>query len=144
MIISKMFGKNKDKYKELFIYFIFGVSTTLVNIFIYQGMLRFQFDYKIANLFAVVLAKLYAYITNKKYVFHSRCNSLQEAIKEFVRFVYARGITGLIDYFGLIFAVECLHMSPVITKYILQIIIIILNYILSKLIVFKPDNSGGK
>lgn len=140
MIIEKFKKITKEKYKELISYFVFGISTTLVNLIIYQVLLKFNIDYKIANLWAVLLAKLYAYITNKNFVFHSKCNSIWEFIKEFLRFIYARGITGLIDYFGLIFFVECLKLDRVLMKYILQVIIIILNYVFSKTIVFKTKS----
>lgn len=144
MTIRKKWWITPEKRRELIVYFIFGVSTTLVNILIFQGMVMCGIDYKIANLFAVVLGKLYAYITNKKFVFCSKCESFSEALKEFLRFVYARGITGLIDYFGLIFMVEYINMNPILSKYGLQAIIIVLNYILSKVLVFKKKREGSK
>lgn len=137
LTIEKLKYKEFKKFKELIMYFIFGVSTTIVNILVYHMFLLCKIDYKIANLFAVVLGKLYAYVTNKKFVFCTKCETPKDAIKEFMRFVYARGITGLVDYFGLIVAVEYFGADIVITKYVLQIIIILLNYILSKLMVFK-------
>lgn len=137
MIIIKLKQINRKKLKKLIMYFVFGISTTLVNILIYHGLILFQMDYKIANLFAVILGKLYAYVTNKKFVFCSRCSSSKELIKEFLRFAYARGITGLIDYLGLIIAVEYFHTDIIITKYAIQFIIIILNYFFSQQIVFK-------
>lgn len=143
MIINKTKRINKDKQKELLLYLIFGFSTTMVNILIFRGLMLINVDYKIANLFAVVFGKLYAYITNKRFVFRTICNSFSDAVKEFLRFVYARGVTGLIDYFGLIVAVEWLHFNPVWSKYGLQFLIIILNYILSKLIIFRTKENRG-
>lgn len=141
MIINKIKNNGVEKYRELLLYFLFGVSTTLVNILIYQGLLWSNVDYKVANLCAVILGKIYAYITNKKFVFKSKCNSFRDTVKEFFRFVYARGITGLVDYFGLIVAIEFFDANQIIMKYILQVIIIILNYIFSKLIVFKSKSN---
>lgn len=126
-----------EKKKEILSYLFFGVTTTIVNIAVFQIFMRIGIDYKIANLLALILAKLYAYVTNKWFVFRSHCNSLGELMMEFLRFASARGVTGLIDYFGLIFAIEVLNFAPVLSKYILQVIVIVLNYILSKMTVFK-------
>lgn len=123
--------------KETVLYIIFGLATTAVNIISFQILYKYGLDYKIANLIALLLGKLFAYVTNKRFVFHSHCNSVKELCSEIIRFIFARGITGLIDYVGMIFAVELLHIPANIVKYILQVIIIILNYILSKKAVFK-------
>lgn len=134
---------DSGKRRELLLYIVFGLSTTAVNLLVFHGLVCMSVDYKIANLFAVILGKLYAYITNKKFVFRSKCNSFLEAIKEFWRFVYARGLTGVIDYFGLIIAVEFLRINPIWSKYGLQFLIIVLNYILSKSVVFKTKENEG-
>lgn len=136
-MITKKLHLNKEKQKELVSYLIFGFTTTLVNVLVFQGLVFCKVDYKIANLIAIILGKLYAYVTNKKFVFRSKCSTWAETVKEFVRFAYARGITGVLDYFGLILAVECLKLNPVLSKYTLQIIIIVMNYIFSKWLVFK-------
>lgn len=126
-----------EKKREILSYLFFGVTTTIVNIVVFQILMKISIDYKIANLLALILAKLYAYITNKLFVFRSHCNSLSELIMEFLRFASARGVTGIIDYFGMIFAIEILNLAPILSKYILQVIVIVLNYILSKMTVFK-------
>ena len=82
-------------------------------------------------------AKLFAYITNKWFVFRSHCANLKELFLEIVKYVFARGFTGLIDIFGMFFAVECLQADEMVTKYVIQVIVIILNYILGKKVVFK-------
>ena len=127
--------KNKN-FHEIFMYGIFGVGTTIVNILIYQVFLWFQVDYKLSNLIALIGAKLFAYVVNKNFVFKSKCSNFKELFKEFIRFTLARGVTGLIDYFGLIFAVEILNLSEVYSKYVLQFIVIVLNYVLGKKAVF--------
>lgn len=128
--------------KETINYIIFGVGTTIVNIIVYQGLLTFNVDYKISNIIALVLAKLFSYITNKIIVFKSRQDSIWNLFKEFIKFSFTRGFTGLIDYFGLIFMVEALGFSKVISKYFLQVIVIILNYIFGKLVVFRKDDKN--
>ncbi len=138
-----MKGKAGKNLKEFIIYGVVGVSTTLVNILIYQGLLFAGVDYKIANLFALVLCKVYGYLANKNIVFRSHCDSFKELISEMLRFVFARGFTGLVDYFGLIFAVEILKADKVLSKYALQIIVILLNYVLGKFLVFRKKKGAA-
>ncbi|HRR76447.1 MAG TPA: GtrA family protein [Ruminococcus sp.] len=112
-----------------------GVATTLLNIFLYQFLLLFL-DYKISNLISIVLSKIFAYTVNKNFVFHSKCRDRKELLSEILRFIVMRGATGLIDYFGLIAAVEIFGLNKVWSKYLIQLIVIILNYILGKKAVF--------
>lgn len=134
--IDKKLEKRKT-IKEFVIYGIVGVTTTLVNIVIYQVLLFFKCHYTIANLIAIISCKIYGYLANKNIVFKSHCDSVKELLKELVKFVFARGFTGLVDYFGLILCVEILNKDKVISKYVIQIIVIILNYVMGKYIVFK-------
>ena len=129
----------KDKFlnKEFILYTIFGFATMIVGVVIYQLFLYLNVDYKIANLFSLILGKLFAYVVNKLFVFKSKTERFVDWLKEFFRFIVARGATGLIDYFGVIIAVEIFGLDKVISKYILQVIVIILNYFLGKKIVFK-------
>lgn len=127
---------SKKNFKELIVYGIFGVLTTAVNILVYQLLLISAVDYRIGNLIALIASKLFAYVVNKHFVFHSKCSNLKELLNEIVRFIAARGFSGLIDYFGLIFAVEFLGFNRVYSKYMLQFIVIVLNYVLGKKAVF--------
>lgn len=126
--------------KETINYIIYGIGTTVINIIVYQGLLIFDIDYKISNIIALILAKLFSYITNKIFVFQSKQDSIWNLFKEFISFTFTRGFTGLIDYFGLIISVEILGFNKVISKYFLQVVVIILNYILGKMVVFKKSN----
>jgi len=134
---GSLFVAREGNIKQLFIYGVFGVITTILNVIIYQSLLSiFMLKYWISNLFAILISKIFAYVTNKKFVFHSKCNNLKELIGEIKRFIVLRGTTGLIDYFGLILAVDVFSFDRVYSKYVLQIIVITLNYFLGKKIVF--------
>lgn len=122
--------------KETLLYIIFGIGTTAVNILVFQSFIYIGYKYTISNVIAIIIAKLFAYITNKTIVFKTKTDSLAEFIKEFVRFFIARGFTGIIDFLGVIFLVDILGCKAIISKYFIQIIIIVLNYILSKSKVF--------
>ena len=127
--------KADRKISELIRYGIVGVATTVVNLGVFHLCLLLM-DYKIGNLIALITAKIFAFFANKTFVFHSKSNDLKDFMKEVYRYILARGGTGLLDYFGLIFAVEVLNLSEVWSKYGLQVLVIILNYVLGKKAVF--------
>lgn len=131
--ISKKFSENRNELSQ---YFIFGVLTTLLNVGLFQTLVYLHLNYMIANLIALVSAKTFAYVTNKFFVFKSQTTHIYDTAAEIIRFGFARGFTGVVDYFGLIFLVEVLSFDAVYSKYFLQIVVIILNYILGKKLVF--------
>ena len=131
---------NKKKLYEILRYAIVGASTTVVNLAIYHLLLFAGIDYKIANLFAVVLCKVYGYFANKLIVFKSHCASLKEVIKEIGKFIFARGVSGIIDYFGVLLAVEVFGIDKIVSKYAISIIVIVVNYLFGKYLVF--DNKA--
>ena len=128
---------NKNAFAELVRYGITGVSTTLVNLGIYHGLLLAGLDYKLANLVALIGSKSYGYIVNKRFVFRSHCSNKKDLLKEIIRFALARGFTAAIDYFGLIIAVDAIGMDRIISKYLIQFIVITVNYFLGKRMVFN-------
>ena len=125
------------KYKEVIMYLIFGVLTTVVNIVVYYMMAdMLQIHYMISNIVAWFLSVLFAYMTNRKYVFESKSN---EIIKEMISFFGARLATGIMDMVFMWIFVG-LHILPdFIAKVITNVFVIVANYILSKLVVFKGE-----
>lgn len=118
-------------------YILIGVTTTLVNIGIFQGLLLFGADYRIANLCAVVLCKIYGFFANKIIVFRSHSRNMQDLLAEVARFVCARGFSGIVDYFGLIIAVELIGFDKILSKYLISILVIVINYLMGKFVVFR-------
>ena len=143
-------GKNnlsfdRKKITELVRYGFFGAATTVLNLAVYQLLLLFM-DYRISNLIAILAAKIFAYVVNKRFVFRSKCGSIKSLLAEMLRFIITRGATGLFDYFALILAVEVFGFERVWSKYVIQVIVIILNYVLGKKAVFlnkKSDTAGS-
>ena len=121
-------------------YVVSGIFTMAIGVGVYQGFLLLGVDYKISNLISLVAGKMSAYICNKFFVFKVRNTSFSEWIKEFLRFIFARGATLFIDYFGLIFLVEVVEFNKIYSKYAIVTIVLILNYILGKLIVFRKTS----
>ena len=126
----------KKRNKEIIRYIVFGASTTIVNIALYNAFILFM-DYRIANLIAIILCKIYAYAVNKIFVFRSHCDTWRQWFQELFRYLLSRGMSGIIDYFGVIACVQLIGLDQSISKYIMTGVVIILNYVLSKLIVFR-------
>ena len=127
--------------KETIIYIIFGVLTTIVD-FVSFGVLYYSFnmDKVIANTIAWVLAVVFAYITNKLFVFESKSFEPIKLFKEITSFVSSRIITLLLTNVFLVFA-GILGINMLIAKAIISIAVIILNYVFSKLFVFTSDKN---
>lgn len=129
----------KLMHTEGFRYLFFGGLSTVFSICSF-ALLKLAFPYTVANLISLVLTKLFAYVTNKLFVFQSKTGSFGALMREFFSFVGARMVTFVIDYFGLILMVEMLNMQELVSKIILQVIVIVLNYVFSKLFVFKKKD----
>ena len=122
--------------KETFLYLIFGILTTIINIvsfFLFNKL----FSYKLSNTIAFILAIVFAYVTNKVYVFESKKEEKTEIIKEFIFFIGSRLFTFVLDMILMVLFIEALFMNVLISKIIANIFVIILNYILSKKLIFK-------
>ena len=90
-----------------------------------------------SNIIAWILSVLFAFITNKIYVFNSKNYSFSIVLRELIDFTVARGATGILDLGLMYLFVSVIGIEDMISKIVINIIVIILNYILSKLYVFK-------
>ena len=126
------------KYKDVIPYVIFGILTTGVNIVVYWMMAHlFYFSVMVSTVLAWVLSVLFAYITNRRWVFNSNVNSLSGIFKEIFSFFVCRLATGIIDWACMYIFVDLFHYQDVVIKIIANIIVVILNYLASKLVIFK-------
>ena len=133
-----------NKFKELFLYGIFGVLTTLINIFSYYVFCDiFCVNYVISNIIAWILSVSFAFITNKIFVFNSRDFEIKNFIKEIISFFSSRIFTGLLDMGILFFGVTILGIEDMLVKVFSNVIVIILNFVLSKLFVFKKSTKNN-
>ena len=93
----------------------------------------------LSNLLSWVIAVTFSYITNKLFVFQSNAKGKLELTKEFGKFVLGRVFTLILETVILYVMVDLLHINDMIVKVISQIVVIVTNYILSKLIIFKNN-----
>lgn len=127
------------KNKEIINYLIFGVLTTVVSFVVYFIFAKiFKIDEVISNVISWFFSVLFAFITNKLYVFESKETGKKTLLKEIISFYLARLFTGVVCDLG-IFAlmVKTFKINDVLSKLVTQVIVIVLNYVLSKLIVFR-------
>ncbi len=132
--------------KEVFSYLFFGVTTTVVN-FIVFGLCENKMHYLAANVIAWVAAVVFAFVTNKLFVFDSKSWKPSVLFKEAVSFAGARLLTLGIEELGLWCFIDLLHLDKAFTlpfisgelgiKIVFSGIVVILNYFFSKLIIFK-------
>ena len=135
------------KYEELINYLIIGILTTIVSLATYYLLTLTVLDannkvyLQIANIISWLASVTFAYFTNRKFVFKVKNKS---NIKECLNFYISRISTLLIDMIIMYIFVSRLKCDNKIVKLIAQVVIIILNYILSKFIVFKSSNEVEK
>lgn len=137
--MNKLINIYKDK-KEIINYLIIGVLTTLVSLITYY-LLTFtildpnnDIQLQIANIISWIISVSFAYITNRKFVFESKSKDIK---KELSKFVSSRITTLIIDMLLMFILVSLLNFNDKVIKLIVQVIVIILNYVFSKLFVFK-------
>ncbi|HJE31896.1 GtrA family protein [Weissella confusa] len=126
-----------EKYKALILYGIFGVTTTIINVVSYALLLFIGINVQIAVVVSWLLAVIVAYFTNRVWVFNSGAVTKLELLREFISFMLARLATLVVEMVIIWFGVQLLNQDPIVWKIIDNIVVIILNYIISKLIVFK-------
>ncbi len=143
VILRKKIWSIYDKFKELFNYIIVGALTTLVSLvsyFIFSRIMNIEktIYFILANTLSWILSVAFAYITNKIFVFASKTKN-KEAIKEAIKFVSSRILTYLIDLALMFIFVKLIKINNDTSKLIVQFVVLVLNYILSKLLVFKKE-----
>ena len=126
------------KYQELILYGVFGVLTTVTNIVSYWVFAHLlEVGTMPSTVLAWILSVCFAYFTNRKWVFHSNASTEIEYVKEIVSFFSCRIATGIVDWVCMFVFVTLLSFYDVLIKTLANILVIILNYIASKVFVFK-------
>lgn len=129
------------KYKDILFYTIFGVLTTLINIITYWAISHFlMWNVMISTVFAWFIAVVFAFMTNRKWVFYSSTVAIQDILLELLSFLICRLGTGIIDIGIMFLFVEQMDCPDTLIKTLANIIVIALNYAASKWIIFKSRN----
>lgn len=124
--------------KETISYTIFGVLTTIVNLIAYYLFSNIiNINYLISNAIAWIISVVFAYITNKFFVFNSSYINKDVIIEEFIKFMNCRLISGLSEVVLLFLFVDLLLMNDIVAKLIIGVLVALINFIFSKVFIFK-------
>lgn len=133
-------GNLYRKYKNIIAYLFFGGCTTSVNVTVYWIVKYFlKLSVMQSVIIAWILAVLFAYLTNRKWVFHSGTIGIKAVTKEALSFFLCRLVTGCVDWFCMFLFVEILGWNDVVIKVFANILVILLNYFTSRLVVFERN-----
>jgi putative flippase GtrA len=126
------------KSREVITYIIFGILTTVVNYLSYYVLCNLiGMDPMIGNAIAWVFAVVFAYVTNNKLVFLQKKDTLKEETVKIIKFFGARVLSFAVEELGILIFVEVLGYNGLIVKAVLAVVVIVMNYILSKFYIFK-------
>ena len=127
-----------EKYKSILMYLFFGICTTVINIVTYwMFYISLDFLNVLSTIFSWIISVLFAYITNKLWVFESRSFGKKVLVREIATLFGARFISGIIDLAIMFLFVDMLLFPAMIIKFISNIFVVIFNYVASKVLIFK-------
>lgn len=125
------------KYRETILYLVFGVLSTIVNIVTYLFATRtLNLGFLLSNWIAWITAVIFAYITNKFFVFESTKRDIRFIVKEFGAFISCRIVSGVIEMIIMFVMINLLLIDDFIVKLVTNVVVIILNFLFSKLFIF--------
>jgi len=123
---------------ETISYLIFGILTTVINIAVFNILnVQLHWNWQISNMLAWLLAVIFAFITNKLFVFQSKSFTLKLFLWELITFFGARLLSLGVDMLGMWILLDLYGVNSMIAKILVNVLVIIINYVLSKLIIFK-------
>lgn len=126
-----------NKLREVITYLFFGVLTTLINIGSFYLMDKLGINVYINNFIAWFMSVLFAFITNKLFVFESK--NRKNVFRELISFTSFRILSLVIDMIGMYLCINIFTIGKLLSKIIMNIIVVILNYVFSKMFVFKNE-----
>ena len=138
--------------KQIISYLIFGVLTTLVNIIVSYFLTAFcNLNGNLSSTIGIIASILFAYFTNRKWVFESFATTLKDKWIEFGKFILGRAFTMVIEILGVFLLNDVIHSfygmfsdntAYLINKILISVIVIILNFIISKFFTFKKTTAN--
>lgn len=128
------------KHRDIVSYIAFGILTTVINwgVFFFSRELL-KISATASNIIAWVISVLFAFLTNKPFVFNSKNWSREVVIPEFIKFVTCRIGSGVFETVFLFITVDCINLNGTVLKLIASGVAMVLNYILGKYIAFKDS-----
>lgn len=132
-------------YKLQILYLIFGIGTTLINITLYNlCYYQFLLSNFLSNMISWIISVLFAYVSNKLWVFENKDFRCSVILKELSSFMLCRVLTGALDILIMFVSVDVFEMAAWLFKILSNIIVIICNFIASKIIFVKREKTSEK
>ena len=125
--------------KAVISYLFWGVVTTILNIGIFMLIVKIGVNYQVGNILGWLAAVTVSYFTNKVWVFYSRYMELKNTLKEMGRFFFYRIVTLIMDLVITFVGISLLGINSFIVKIIDNVVVVVCNYIFSKLLIFKKN-----
>ena len=130
------------KYKEPILYIFFGGLTTVASFLSYWVFVDvFHIHYMVSTVLSWIVSVTFAYVTNRKWVFESNARGAGAVLKEMLGFYACRIASGIMEMGMMYVGVDLLHINDKGVKLATNVIVIIANYVLSKLIVFRKKSN---
>ncbi|MBD3107674.1 GtrA family protein [Bacillus sp. AGMB 02131] len=134
---------NKLIHSKAALYVLFGILTTILNIgcyFLLSEILSYNYIFSTST--SWIVSVLFAFYTNKIYVFKSKETKVSVVLKELYLFYFFRFFSFFVETISLIFLIESYQFNHLLAKLAVTIFIVICNFFFSKLIIFKSRNTG--
>ena len=136
--LIRIFNPFYKKHREILLYLFFGGLTFIISVTTYVFFdVTCELNELLANIFSWIIAVLFAYITNRNYVFKVLETDIKMVLRQMWDFFGARILTLILEEFIIYIFITCMNYNTIMIKVIAQIIVILTNYILSKWYVFK-------
>lgn len=126
-----------NKYKEFISYGFWGCVTTLLNLLLYWILIKLGMPYTLSNIITLITIKTLCYFVNKILVFKTKCKNKKELSKEVIKYILSRLFTMALDYFGVILFVEVFEIDKIISKAVILVVVVLVNYLICKKYVYK-------
>lgn len=131
-----------QKYQDVLAYLVFGGLTTVINIVVfYLTATLWGWNYQVGNAMAWFVSVLFAYLTNRVWVFHSHFTTMSALTKEVVSFFSVRAATLVMDAGIMWIGVSLLQQNEILTKLVDQVVVVLANYFFSKWFVFRKTKA---
>ena len=139
----RIFEPFYKKNKEVLMYLFFGGLCFLVSVFTYAYFnVTLGINELLANILSWIIAVTFAFVTNKIWVFHSKNDSFGEFMREMTAFYGGRVVTLVMEEAILFLFITVLGLNSILVKIVAQVVVIVLNYVISKLFVFKEKETA--
>ena len=126
-----------NKHKEFISYGFWGCVTTLLNLLLYWILIKLGMPYTLSNIITLITIKTLCYFVNKILVFKTKCKNKKELSKEVIKYILSRLFTMALDYFGVILFVEVFEIDKIISKAVILVVVVLVNYLICKKYVYK-------